>query len=331
MQRARHTILDWAGQGAGFPEGLARAMQASGALPGAEAWRRFASLFLLLLGTLLFTAGVLFFLAFNWDALGRYARFALVEALVVAALLPVAWFGLERVAGRAALFAAAVMLGGLLALVGQTYQTGADTYELFASWAAFILPWVLVSRFVPLWMLWLLLVNVALALYYETFGGMLGVLFGPDRLLWLLLAVDTLALALWDGLGWRGTGWLRPRWAPRVIATACGALVTTLALFAVLDEDRATRLAEIAVWLGWLGAAYLVYRRVILDLYVLAGGVLSVIVVVTAFLVRALAKNGFTDAAWLFTGLAVIGMSAAGSWWLRRVAAQARLEREQVA
>ena len=49
----------------------------------------------------------------------------------------------NRPAGKAALLAAALLTGGLLALIGQTYQTGADTFELFATWAALILPWVL--------------------------------------------------------------------------------------------------------------------------------------------------------------------------------------------
>ena len=43
-----------------------------------------------------------------------------------------------------------LLTGALLALSGQVYQTGADTFELFAWWAVLILPWVLVSRFSPL-------------------------------------------------------------------------------------------------------------------------------------------------------------------------------------
>ena len=42
--------------------------------------------------------------------------------------------------------------GALLALVGQTYQTGADTYELFALWAFAITAWVAVARLPALWL-----------------------------------------------------------------------------------------------------------------------------------------------------------------------------------
>ena len=48
-------------------------------------------------------------------------------------------------AGKAALLAASLFVGALLALIGQIYQTGADTFEMFAAWAALILPWVLVG------------------------------------------------------------------------------------------------------------------------------------------------------------------------------------------
>ena len=70
-----------------------------------------------------------------------------------------------------------------------------------------------------------------------------------------------------------------------------------------------------------MGVAYYFYRHWSRDLYVLAGGALSVIVVATAFLTKALHLQ---DAgAFLLTGLAVIGMSAAAGYWLRNVAAEA--------
>jgi len=327
MDRSRHIVLDWAEQGADFTASLPTVLKTTGALPDAKAWRRFVSVFLLSLGTLLFAAGVIFLLAYNWDDLGRFTQFALVEVLIVAALVPVAWLGLDRIAARASLFAAAVFVGGLLALIGQTYQTGADTFELFATWAVFILPWVMVGRFALLWILWLALVNVAVTLYYETFLGMFGVMFGPQRLLWLLFAINTAALLVWDGLGWRGVRWLRARWAARVVATASGGLITTLALFAVLDDGH-SRVAAIGVWLAWLTAAYFVYRRFIPDLYVLAGSVLSIIVVVTALLARVLTRMGAGDGALLLIGLAVIGMSALGGWWLRNLGSHLRRQSE---
>ncbi|MET0346849.1 MAG: DUF2157 domain-containing protein [Casimicrobiaceae bacterium] len=56
------------------------------------------------------------------------------------------WRGLDTLPGKAALVVAALLVGALLALVGQVYQTGADRFELFAAWAVAIVAWVLVAR-----------------------------------------------------------------------------------------------------------------------------------------------------------------------------------------
>jgi uncharacterized membrane protein len=112
---------------------------------------------------------------------------------------------------------------------------------------------------------------------------------------------------------------MRERWAVRLVATACGACATVLAVMG-LFESRGSYWNVIA-WAAWVGAAYYFYRHWSRDLYVLAGGALSVIVVATAFLTKALHLQ---DAgAFLLTGLAVIGMSAAAGYWLRNVAAEA--------
>ena len=71
-------------------------------------------------------AGAVFLVAFNWQDLGLYARFAMVEALLLAALI-FAWVkGTDQVAGKLALMLAVLLTGALLALFGQTYQTGAN-------------------------------------------------------------------------------------------------------------------------------------------------------------------------------------------------------------
>lgn len=62
------------------------------------------------------------------------------------------------------------------------------------------------------------------------------------------------------------------------------------------------------------------YRRSVKDVFVLAGGVLSVIVVVATFFARYL-PHGYA-AGFLLVGLLVIALSAAGGWWLKNLAAE---------
>ncbi|MEW6687494.1 MAG: DUF2157 domain-containing protein [Pseudomonadota bacterium] len=317
MANPRDEILDWAEQGRIAPQDVRRALEAGAALPGAAEWRRFLDRLLAFMGVTLLAAGVIFFFAFNWNELGRFARFALIEAPILAALALLWRLGLEGIAGKATLLLAALLTGALLALVGQTYQTGADTWELFAAWGAAILPWALVARFPALWILWLALANLALALYYVTFGLLWGMLFAPQKLVWLLFALDTAALVLWEGLAAAGVAWLRERRSLRILATASGVAATTLAMFDVLGWRDSGGWGALA-WLAWVAAAYAAYRRRIRDLYVLAGGVLSIVVVVTTLLAKQLRMH---DAgAFLFIGLVVIGLSAAGGWWLRSIA-----------
>ena len=321
MTATRQMILDLAEQGRIAPQQVRPALLLTGALPTKTDWRRFLDQLLLWLGTSLVSAGVIFFFAYNWNALGRYAKFGLVEAFVLAALVCLWRLGLEGIAGKAALLAASLFVGTLLALVGQTYQTGADTFELFAVWAVAILPWVLIGRFAALWVVWLVLVHLAIALYYQTFGGLFGLVFGPEDMLWVVLLLSTGALVVWETCSAYGITWLRERWATRLLATASGSFMTSLAVFSILDSSERGSFGFL-VWLVWLGVAYVVYRRWRLDVYVLAGSVLSVTIVMTCFFGRYMLPE-YTDASsFLSLGLIVIGLSAAGGWWLKRVVAQ---------
>ena len=315
----RRDILEWAEAGRIAPSAVLTALRVGGALPNASAWRRFVEQLLLWLGVVLITAGVGFFVAYNWQDLGRFEKLALVQGLVVATLVVVGWKGLDRPAGKAALLGAALLVGTLLALVGQIYQTGADTFELFATWGLAILPWAAVARFAPLWVLWLAIANLAVVLYYATFGGLVGVLFGPQRLLWVLFAFNTAALALWESLAAAGIHWLGGRWAPRLLALASGGLVTALAIWDLLSWRGASGWG-VPLWLAWLSAAYLVYRRRRRDLFVLAGGVSSVALVATAFLLEHAGLDDYGDL--LLVALVVIALSAIGTRWLRGVAAE---------
>lgn len=320
MASNRSDIIDWCDQERIPRARLHEALELAGALPDAQDWRRFLDRFLLFMGATAVGAGAIFFFAYNWQDLGRFAKFALLEAPILAVLIVVWRVGVERLAGKAVLLLASLLVGALLALVGQTYQTGADTFELFAAWALAILPWVLVARFPALWLGWLALVNLAVSLYFLTFGILWGMLFAPQKLLWLLFGLNTAALAVWEGLAAAsGAGWARERWALRVLATASGSLITALALYDIFDWREASHWGA-PLWLAWIAAAYAAYRRWIRDLYVLAGGVLSLIVVTVSFIAHQAHSIGAD--LYLFLGMLVIGMSAAGGYWLKRIATE---------
>jgi uncharacterized membrane protein len=306
MSRYRGEVLDWLQAGLVPPGREQSALRAAGLVPDRAQWRAFLGQLTLWLGTLALAAAVIFFFAFNWDLLGRLAKLGLVEAALVAALLASWRFDLDSMAGKAVLTLTALLVGALLALTGQIYQTGADSWELFAWWAVLILPWVIAGRFAPLWLLWLALLNLAVWLYFSLASS-------GEAPMWSLLVLDSLAVAAWEAGHRSGIAWLRDSWPPRLASIAGGAMATGLALWSIFDGGLG-----IVGWSAWMGLSYFWYRHVRPDLFVLAGGLLSLVVTVAAFLSRFLLDGG--AGGFLFIGLAVIAMSAGGAMWLNKLA-----------
>lgn len=313
MSRFRSEVLGWFDAGRVVPDRERELLRAAAMVPSPADWRGFLERLTLWLGTVALAAAVIFFFAFNWDDLGRFAKFGLVEAAILAALLALWRLDLDGAPGKAVLILLSLLAGALLALAGQVYQTGADTYELFGWWAVLILPWVLVGRFSPLWLLWLALLNLAVWLYFVRGWD-------PEPLLWSLFALDTLALAAWEAGRRAGLAWLQDSWPLRLVALASGFMATSLALWAIWGASSipAGEPAALLAWLGWLGAVYVWYRRVRPDLFMLAAGVLSLIVGVTVFLSETMLQAG--SASFLIIGLVVIAMAAGGAFWLKSVA-----------
>ncbi|MBW6390631.1 DUF2157 domain-containing protein [Billgrantia antri] len=305
-------------------EQVARAVALSGLYPSGRAWGVFLDRLLLWLGTLALACGLLFLIAYNWTAMGRWLRFGLVQVALVVAI-GIYWWAVGRGekdnwVARAALMAASLLLGVLLALFGQVYQTGADPWQLFFFWAVLMLPWTLVARFDALWVLWLGLLNLSLALYFRTWGGAFGLPFASDTAaLWGLFALNTVALALWE-LGARRWRWLSAGWATRLLALGGGIPLTLLMITIILD-DWAGLTPAMLVYPVWLAALYAIYRYWRADLFMLAGGCLSVITVVTFFLARHLLWHA-EAAGFLVLAVVVLGLGAAAAFWLKRLHAE---------
>ena len=112
----------------------------------------------------------------------------------------------------------------------------------------------------------------------------------------------------------------------RLLATISGGLVTALAIFAVLGNHFIGVLPGLIAWLVWMLIAFYWYRKVELDVYVLAIGVLSVVAVINTGLSRVMFDT-FDIAGmigFLLISLSVISISALGAVWLKRVVSEAQ-------
>jgi uncharacterized membrane protein len=302
--QARHGVLDG--------PALRRAFALTGHTPAARQWSAFLNALLLVLGAGLLVSGVIFFFAFNWDGMHRFAKLGLLEGSVVIAVALAYWQGLDTLPGKVALSAAAGLVGALLAVFGQVYQTGADPYQLFGLWALLITGWVLVGRFTPLWVFWLLLVDLTIWLYALEVRG------EPDGLIMLaLFAVNALALAAWEWASRHGVVWLRSRWAPRLcasLALAALALATLTVIFDELPGDPWLLAAPPLLALAVLALAY-VYSQRFFDPFMLIVTALAACVCLNSWLGEVL---DFDEGTLIVLGLLVIGQTAGVVAWVRR-------------
>jgi uncharacterized membrane protein len=329
----RKLILSWAEQGL-IKGDVDEALAVTKSCPAKKEWFSFISQFLMWGGAVTIAIGTIFFFAFNWDVMGRFAKFGLLEAIMLAAAFIYSRLDCQRPSSTVLLMVMALLTGALLALTGQTYQTGADPWQLFAVWAALITPWAAVGRSSTLWLLWIGLVNLTLMLYLNTFRGVFGFLFREEDWLWLFLAVNSVFIVFFEVLACIGSQHralnkntktlffsiaLDNRLAAQVSALIAGVTVTWLAIVAIFDSHD--EVWGLPVYVVWVAAVFYVYRYRVLDLVLLSGCVLSGIMVVTFLLGRAF-ENVLDDGAFLLISMAIIGLSAAGGVWLKKLASQ---------
>jgi hypothetical protein len=145
-----------------------------------------------ILAALLLGTGLIFWIAANWQDQSRQFKFYLIQGVLLASMAgALAW---PR--GRNALLLLATLaLGGLLAFIGQTYQTGADPWQLFAAWAALALLWVVAARSDGLWAVWVLIAGMGIALWSG--DHLINPIANIDRMFWGAKYRNYLTPLLW--------------------------------------------------------------------------------------------------------------------------------------
>jgi hypothetical protein len=304
------------------PEAFDRALSISTEPPPKGEQARFASRAALILGALLCLASVVFFVAHNWDAMSRWARFGVLELGLVG-------FGIAGFKAKAqltrqiSLSLGAALLGPLLAVYGQTYQTGADPYELFLSWALLAAPVAALARFAPLWAgVWVLL-NVSLGLAIDQLMP-----FGWEsyRSHGVLHAgLNAIGLVAYELVS-RRKGWLGPhaRWPARALGTLVVLPVLPVACWWLLGDRwwwHSTTWGAISAAIA--GAACvtfaLVYRFAHVDRFLMSLAAFGACGVVTSLAVRpfwhALREGSWQ---WLPLALLVVLEITLSIAWIRR-------------
>lgn len=314
-----------------------RAIEIAQLSPDTAAWRRYIDHFLTAIGALLIVAGITAFFAWNWTDLGHMSKFALIQSGIVANVI-LAWrLGIDSIAGRASLFTGAFLVGVLLAVFGQVYQTGADPYGLFLGWAVLILPWVIVGRQAGLWMLFQVLLNLGFIMYWTQVldppdgWWQLSQLLGP--LVWLAslmmdstmgsytFALNAIALLVWETAAARGVSWMQGRWYPRVIAFGAlsTVLIPTLIMIIAASFGETAGLSFISpviFGVSFVACLYF-YQFRKLDLFILTLCLFGAIMVIMSLAVRFMFRD---VGSLLFLAILLIGLVAGAAYWLRDIA-----------
>jgi hypothetical protein len=304
---------------------IAAALRLTGLAPDAPAWRAFAASLLRAAGIGAIGAGALFFVAANWQDYGVLGRFALLQCALLACIAVALWRAPPSPLGQAALILATLLTGGLLALFGQSYQTGADVHELFFTWALLALPFALAGLSGVLWGVWWTVLNLALALLC----GWLG----PDHFAWRFIAgwgVDRSALLMLPcavnllGAGavvaLRGTRLVQiaPPWLARYLASLGFLYGTAAVLMAITGGFRQRGFGEgTGAAIGWLFAAVsagiaIAAWRAKRDVFPMALIAASWIAISTTWLAHTMRFDDvgsfFVIALWLITASTATGM-----------------------
>lgn len=286
---------------------LERSLAVAGYRPTTASWSAYLYWHALIIGVVLLAAGAVFFVAANWSGLPGSIRMGIVGSAMVIATLIGGYLG-DTLAGRATTLLGGLLFGPLLAVYGQVYQTGADAWQLFATWTLVLVAYGILVRFSGTWVLALLGLHVAtFAWIDQELGTDLYEGSGAFVLAGLAL-VDGTLVALADRLT-HG----RER---DVIAHAAAFFGLAVALpFGVLalfeDELAFTTVPGLAVLLGGLLAIWLMYRWRRPDLGMLAAFA-AVITILTAMLCGRILFDALD--AELF-GVAALGVIVCAQVW----------------
>lgn len=298
---------------------LTQALHWIGYIPDRQGWVQFFNTMLLALGALFLVSGIFFFFAYNWQDLPRFGRFGAIEAAIVVAVGLTHYLGLQTTPGKIILTVATLLVGALLAVFGQEYQTGADSYRLFLFWALLTLGWVLIGAFDVLWLVLLGLLNLTVYFYFEQV-----VPFGSYSTPEAIFALNALALIFWEMGAGLPAAWTAQRWLPRLAALAAFAFIlfptleTIFSWFDLYDEVWQLRQWAPLIYAVFCLAVCFFYIRIRHDLLILTIAAMSLIIVITAIVGRALSDVD-DMLMFLVSGFAVIVQATVAVNWLRRI------------
>lgn len=98
--------------------------------------------YLNILGVALIAVSLLYLMAANWWMLPNQVQLAIPMLVLLCIAIASIYFNQREWIRQSLDTVSGLMLGLSLVVIGQIYQTGADSYQLFLLWAVLLLPWL---------------------------------------------------------------------------------------------------------------------------------------------------------------------------------------------
>ncbi len=328
INNRRSRILRWHSAHLISTDNLKDALKTTDSDPIDSDWLHFLKHSFLWFGAIALSVGVIFFFAYNWQNISRFSKFVLLESIFLGATFVFFRQAKKYHIATVILTMLALLTGALLALVGQTYQTGADPWQLFAIWALFIVPWALISNTTSMWIIWMLLLNLSLLLYMNISASLWGMILSQGNSARLFVVLNSLMLIAFE---WKyryyeikfGADNLkkssnsRLKLVCQLLAILAGVAISTLTLDAIFSSKNAS--LNLIFYTAWMGAIYYYYRYQVRDLFIIASAALSVCTILISILVETIGSS-FNEGAFLLVSFSIIGLSTTVGIWLKNLA-----------
>lgn len=210
-----------------------------------------------IIGLALIAVSIVYLLAANWWMLPKFVQLFMPQVLLLgSALLSIRFAARERL--RQSLdTVSGLMLGLSLAVIGQIYQTGADSYQLFLLWALLLLPWLYRPN-IGVFALFCVVSQLALYFYFK-------------QSFWLVRAETAYLLSLNLLTGLSLIYALRYYPVLRYLLIAVVVLISVFSMFRFIDSNSIWYLASVLV-LALLFSAYFYTRQQQLETSLLVAG-----------------------------------------------------------
>lgn len=285
----------------------------------ANQWGIWAGRLLLCFGSALLLAGIMFFFAFNWARIPVFVKFGALECAIIAGIFMA--LRCPRQMAHMAVLASTILVGILLAVFGQVYQTGADSWRLFMIWAVLTVPWVVATPFAGLWYIWIIITNIFLMTFWQQQWP---ADHDVEMVLLSVLAIwNLIFLVMREYVARRGADWVQHVWTRLgLVIPVVGLLVIPSILFInrPYSSDTGTIIGALLSALVHI-ALYWIYRHKIPDKRVIATIFISVCLMIETGLYKILSvflgQNGFGLS--LVMGVLTLGVFTVAALGLRTI------------